>query len=576
MAGIADVQPKSIGQVSLPVMAPVVQPGPAGSGVSETLPQAFDAYSNMFNRIKDKPLIDLQRENAMQQAQIAQQNAPVIGQAQRAAAALSVAQSQNAAGSLGAEDLVNLYRAVHGVDKLDDYGNTDYAFMKRGGVDIHNALWQQTKGLDGMTPIMQNYPGPNGQPMVRVVNKFGDLFYKPDGTENKVIQQYRDLYRNAGLTLHTNPDKSGNTPSNTAPDPDDEEASAPPPQEPLSPTLADTLVTPKTAPISPGIPLAPSDVVSSAPLPATPPSTTPVFPQDLVSGVRPNLGLPPATQQPAAGFSPSDALASYAAWNARQAASAPQPTAAPTTTITHDASNKPVVSITPPPVNPASSPSAIVQPRTVAGPGQQAQMGQADYMGGFPTGLAPGQLNTPEAIQKQKSANPGWQIWQDSTGEANEIRSLAADPRATKPQGDMNAFDLRLKAAMNAMLNPQSKAGRAGAMMAEMELKQPYFEKYVSNVGQFLAGTGSLTPGSRQALLHAAQAVVSTREQTARGAVTSAIAQYQRSNLWPSKMDDFTPEELALAQGGSTTGGQRTPAGPPRTLSSGRQIQLWQ
>src|ERR1035441_2740409 len=137
MAGIQDVQPKAIQQVNLPVIAPAVLPGPAGSGVSETLPQAFDAYTHMFNQFKDKPLIQAQRENAMQQAQLTQQNAPAIASAQAAVANYTAAQAKQQQATLTTADLEKQYIDFMGHAVLGADGSIDHVATAQGGSKIN-------------------------------------------------------------------------------------------------------------------------------------------------------------------------------------------------------------------------------------------------------------------------------------------------------------------------------------------------------------------------------------------------------------------------------------------------------
>jgi len=179
MAGIADVQPKSIGQVSLPVMAPVVQPGPAGSGVSETLPQAFDAYSNMFNRIKDKPLIDLQRQNNMQQAQITQQNAPAIGQAVQAGSNLSTASSLQQQANLNGAGAEQAFFRYNANPMLGRDGQPDHVAIRQAGMNYLRAERMFTYAQQGLTPQAPIDIPQNGQ-MVKVYqNAFRENVFDP-------------------------------------------------------------------------------------------------------------------------------------------------------------------------------------------------------------------------------------------------------------------------------------------------------------------------------------------------------------------------------------------------------------
>jgi hypothetical protein len=118
--------------------------------------------------------------------------------------------------------------------------------------------------------------------------------------------------------------------------------------------------------------------------------------------------------------------------------------------------------------------------------------------------------------------------------------------------------------------------GRSSYKIEELDLKQPYLNKYVSNVKEVLLGRGKFTPQTRAELLGAAQSLARAKEDTGRGAVQSAIAQYQRSNLWPAQQSDFTPDELALAQGAPAAApGQEPPQGQPFIDASGKTIMRW-
>jgi hypothetical protein len=508
--------------------------------------------------VKDNSVRAAGRQVALEQS--AETLDPVAIQARKAATALALVQTQNTAGSLGSEDLVSLYRAVHGADAFDANGNKDYEAMKRGGVDIHNAMWHQTRGLQGMTPTMQPYVGPNGQPMMRVINAFGDLFYDPKtGAENKRIQEYRDEYQNAGDLLHTHPDDTGNTPANAVLVTPNAKA---PPQAPLMPTIADDPPAGMMALPEPVVAPAPTDLANTDPIAAK---------TWLV-----DAGIFP-------GGTPSD-LSDQEAIDAYKGYQAMIPRGLPLVTPTPAAA-----AVAPPAVQP--KPTTIntgdrtitITPNTVAPPGTLIQPGQTDYMGGIPVGLAPGQLNTPAAIRENLIKDVGYQNWKASTGEVAQLKSLAADPLyagktpAQQNRQNMNTFDFRLGQTVATLTNPKTVEGRSSYKIEELDLKQPYLNKYVSNVKEVLLGRGKFTPQTRAELLDAAQSLARAKEDTGRGAVQSAIAQYQRSNLWPSQQSDFTPDELALAQGASplVAPEQEQSQGQPFIDASGKKIMRW-
>jgi hypothetical protein len=559
MAGIADVQPKSIGAISLPVIPAAVDPVTYNPPPTPDFATALAQMNAATQSVKDNSVRAAGRQVALEQA--AETLDPTAIQARKAATALALVQTQNTAGSLGSEDLVSLYRAVHGTDAFDANGNKDYEAMKRGGVDIHNAMWHQQRGLQGMTPIMQPYAGPNGQPMMRVINAFGDLFYDPKtGAENKRIQDYRDEYQNAGDVLHTHPDDTGNTPANVVPL---KPGASAPPQPSLMPTIADDPPAGMMALPKPVVAPAPTDLANTDPIAAK---------TWLV-----DAGIFP-------GGTPSD-LSDQEAIDAYKGYQAQIPRGLPLVTPTPAAA-----AVAPPVVQPKSTTidtgdqKITVTPNTaVATPGTLIQPGQTDYMGGIPVGLAPNQLNTPVAIRENLNKDAGYQNWKLSTGELAEVKSLEADPLysgkspAQQNKQNMNTFDFRLGQAVANLTNPKTAEGRSSYKIEELDLKQPYLNKYVKNIKEVLLGRGKFTPQTRAELLGAAQGLAQAKQDSGRGAVQAAIAQYQRSNLWPTQQADFTPDELALAQsaGPSATPGQGPPQGQPFIDASGKKIMRW-
>jgi len=575
MAGIADVQPKSIGQVSLPVMAPVVQPGPAGSGVSETLPQAFDAYSNMFNRIKDKPLIDLQRQNNMQQAQITQQNAPAIGAAQAAVANYTAAQAKQQQATLTTADLEKQYIDFMGHAALAKDGSIDHVATAQGGAQINRLKSYASYLQDSLTLGTPIKYWENGVEHTIFKGKNGaNLTPNPDGSPSDEETTLRGNLADVLHTLYTDPFNTKNTPGSMAkkPGPNDPAPVVDPAGFPdgTPPTLdrhgnpidqsGAPVVSPVSQAISPGIPLTPSDVVSSTPLPATPPSTTPVVPQDLVQGVRSNLGLPSATQPAAAGFSPSDALAQYAAWNAQQNANAAQPT---------EPSAPPPASVVVEP-HPSGGSKVTVQPSAVTPVAPPLPVPPASGYRSLVTGYAPN--NSPDERVKQMKESPLYVDWTHQTGPIGAYRAAVKSYQSI-PQGKPTiGNDVELANSLIRMQNPSGTTrGSEDFHVSKLEDAAPWLERLPEVAGLVLK-THAYPKGTRDRLIAAGGRLAESFEGPARSQVALTAQQILNTNNDPKRY--LSDTELGLL-GGATgaVGGQQAPVGPVRTLKSGRQVQ---
>lgn len=590
MAGIQDVQPKAIQQVNLPVIAPAVMPGPAGSGVSESLPQAFDAYTHMFNQFKDKPLIQAQRENAMQQAQLTQQNAPGLAAAQAAQNAYIAAKSKQDQATMTTKDLEQAYINFHGHAILSKDGSVNHVATSQAGAQLNNLQSYATYLRDSLTPNPPIKYWDNGVEHSVFRGKYNaDLTPNPDGSMGKEEMELRGHLNDVIHAIYTDSSGPPNTPGSMAqkPGPDDPApvvdpagfpdgssprfdrygnrinqpaATAPAPLPVVDPTSSQA--------ISPGIPLTPADVVSSVPLPATPPSVTPVVPQDLVQGVRSSLGLPANTYTPApAAFSPSAAQDAYAAWNAQQAANVPQPTE-PVAQPTQPAS----VTVEP---HPSGGSKITVQPATVdpsapPPPPPPPPTGNRSMITGYAPGFSP-----PEIVKSLRESRL-YQNWAEKSGPVGRFKAAASS--YTGAPGEITTQkDLALA---NAALQLQSSGeGGSGRGNPEMRVKsleeaQPLLEQAYGFKAKILK-TRLFEDGTRNRLIALGRQSVQALEDPARGAVQTASDQLQRSQALPEQ--HLYPYELGLLKGGGATaapGGGSGAFGPTVKTLDGRNVRM--
>jgi len=560
MAGIADVQPKSIGQVSLPVMAPVVQPGPAGSGVSETLPQAFEAYSNMFNTIKNKPLIDLQRQNNMQQAQITQQNAPAIGQAVQAGANLSTASSLQQQANLNGADAEQAFFRYNANPMLGRDGQPDHVAIRQAGMNYLRAERMFTYAQQGLTPQAPIDIPQNGQ-MVKVYqNAFRENVFDPD-----VQDKYQEIRHEASKILMgppvvdtTTPGKLSVADKNNPPASTDIPKYAPP---------ADTsgIVAPD-APVT-SVPIAPDAIT---PLTVTPASNQPVLPPEVAPAMA-RVAQLTGSQQSNTLFDPNAAVAAYRAQTGGPPVAAPvvlpnslpgQPESAAvpftpgrpaTTTISTDNTGKPVISID------HGNPSLpLVQ--TPAGVGIRS-------------GPLPG--FEPQNIVKTARETKQMQGWSNVGDVIKEFKSLAAsNPETTKgPNAVTTQNDISLANTLIRLQNPTGTGrGFSDFHVTNLEKDAPIFEQ-LTHIKNLALKNEAFTPETRARLITEGNRLVESVEGPARDQVRLATGQLQRGGYDPAQYLDGG--ELGLLQtGGGASASGGAALGPRIQTLDGRSVRM--
>jgi hypothetical protein len=530
MAGIADVQPKSIGQVNITPVSPAVLPGPAGSGVSETLPQAFEAYSNMFNRIKDKPLIDIQRQNAMQQAQIAQQNAPAVGQAQQAAAQLATAQAEQQKSTLNTGDLIKKHYQYYGATIPGADGKPDYDAMAHSGLAASQAearLAYAQAGLQRQPPVTYFE---NGVQHTRFLNALGDdITPNPDGSPSKTLQRYQQMRTDAFEQLHSPPDYPSNLPASFAPKPDTEAGDAAPPQfhapDSAAPVIPAPVVMPLTPPASPGE--ARAALVNAGAL----------------SG------------NAAAQISDADVTP---AWESYAAHVAQLPVVQP-------AAAQPVTVSTP-------SHTVTVAPRTAA-PAAAPSVSSISPDGSLVTGYAPG-FSPPEIVKSLRESEI-YKNWAEKSAVMGRFRAAAGSytgaPGEITTQKDI--------ALANAALQLQAPGGGGSGGRGAPELRvnsleeaQPLLEQAYGIKAKILK-TRKFEEGTRNRLIELGKQSIQALEDPARGAVQTAAAQLQRSQAFPEQ--HLFPYELGLLKGGPAAPSAGAASyGPPVKTLDGRTVRM--
>jgi hypothetical protein len=558
MAGIADVQPKSIGQVNITPVSPAVLPGPAGSGVSETLPEAFQKYSQMFNTIKDKPLIELQRENAMQQAQLTQQMAPDIAAAQQSAAQLAAAQSAQQRATLNTGDLEKLHYQVYGAPINGKDGKTpDHQAMAQSGLAVQQAQYRYARAMAGVQMIPYK-KFVNGVEITRYRNGLGqDVTDNPDGSPNKLILLHQQNAENAFEQLHSPPQIHSDTPGSVQETPpvgepaDDENGAA---------AAADAIV----SPISSGIPLVTPPVVQSVNLPTTVPSITPVNPQVAqeqanIEALRNKFFGPGPSSTP---FDAQGAVNSYLQGQQQPvvlpAAPAAPAAVAPVTTTTHttDPQGKPVVTV-------QSTPAAPVAPPVVA----------PAYPTGDITGYAP--HFSPAEIAEDMRKSPMYSEWAPLAAPIGAFRS-AVKSYANLPKGSPTVgSDLELA---NAIIRMQNKSGSSKGSpeykVDRLEDAAPILERIPELAGTVLR-TKAYPEGTRKRLIAAGNRIAESVEAPARSAVDLAARRLSAQPTDPrTVLSDY---ELSLLKGGSSGAGASSGGGvygPPVKTLDGRTVRM--
>jgi hypothetical protein len=556
MAGIQDPQPLSISTLGQPLVSPLDPAAtPQVVALDQQINQQAQASSaGLIQAIQNAPVAAAQRQLALQQAAetldpnaVAAREAQV--QAAAATAAATTAQANLATKPPGTADLIALHIKYHGVPVRGTNGMPDLDATAESGAACWRAENQLQYALKGLQATPQVF-WENGQQRSRLVNGFGDnLTPGPDGS-NPVREKFEKMRDSAASTLFGSPDYSGNTPGQLNPTPETGAA-------PGAPTLSAADVAPATPPVS----AYPAWAAAQQPALAAP-----VDPSQARAWLL-NAGVNPAT------MSDTDAVEAYQSLQSRVASAvvplappAAAPAVAPITTVSSQptATGGHTTTIS---VEPKPAPGIPMAQRPVVSP----------WGPSFLAAPMPGTDPKSQVMNLKNPENEAYHTWNKSKGEIAEVRSLAADPEyagktpAQQNATDLNPFDLRLKAAVSAMTNPQTAEGRSGYKMMELELKQPYVQKYVQNIREALTGTGTLTPQSRAALLTAAQRIGQAKEATAAPQVRNTVQSLARMGVSQDSMRalGLDDEDLALGMAAPADAAPPTPPTPPRTTTVG-------
>lgn len=219
------------------------------------------------------------------------------------------------------------------------------------------------------------------------------------------------------------------------------------------------------------------------------------------------------------------------------------------------------------------SPSSMVQPNTVAAPAAAAPVidpGAYAPGQGIPSGLAPGQFNTPVAISEDLHKQKSVEALDTQKSFANSfdtaVQRINSIPASEQRSGKakMNSLDISLAESIIKMYDPG---------MAIREFKwdklaeaQPYLEKLPNWRAEFLH-TGSLTPEGRQRLIEMGYDVIDGKEkaalphiqQAARRAASTGVDLDQVLN--PDEQRVLAGQKFGTNRPGASAAAQPPPGG---------------
>jgi hypothetical protein len=235
-----------------------------------------------------------------------------------------------------------------------------------------------------------------------------------------------------------------------------------------------------------------------------------------------------------------------------------------------------------PVVQPAAAPTA--QPVTVSTPSHTvtvapntaspapAQVSSIAPDGSLVTGYAPG--FSPQDIVKTARETKQMQGWSNVGDVIKEFKSVAASNPGAKPSAVTTQNDIALANSLIRLQNPTGTGRGFGELkVTNLEEATPILEKLM-NIKGIALKEHAFTPQTRARLITEGNRLVESVEGPARDQVALATKQLRGVGANPAQYLDAG--ELGLLSSGVAADGTRAPLGPPRTLSSGRQIQLWQ
>src|ERR1035437_3796663 len=245
MAGIADVQPKAIQAISLPIIPASVDPVTYNPPPTPDVATALSQLNAATQSVKDNEVRAATRQAALQ-------TIPATANAQVATANLATQDSQRQQAALDfSKEAIAKHRqyfpVIHGADGLPDNDAMEHSGVALGQAEARLAY--ATAGLT-MHPT-EFFDGPIKRTIWR--NDLNEnVTPNSDGTSNAVILEHQKDRREAFMDLHTSPKFPKNTPGSFSKPPDVNNGEPPPPQTSLSagavtPLAAVPAVAPLTA-----------------------------------------------------------------------------------------------------------------------------------------------------------------------------------------------------------------------------------------------------------------------------------------------------------------------------------------
>jgi hypothetical protein len=566
MAGIADVQPKAIQAISLPIIPATVDPATYNPPPTPDFATALSQMNAATQSVKDNEVRAATRQAALQTipatTQAALQTIPATANAQVATANLATQDSQRQQAALDfSKEAIAKHRqyfpVIHGADGLPDNDAMEHSGVALGQAEARLAY--ATAGLT-MHPT-EFFDGPIKRTIWR--NDLNEnVTPNSDGTSNAVILQHQKDRREAFMDLHTSPKFPKNTPGSFAKAPDVDNGETAPPQTSLSAGAVTPLAAvPAVAPLT-------AEQTWAASLPAPPVVTGKASPEEATGWLLRSGAVSPANL---VNMTDEEVTGAYQSMQQKLAGApfAPaRPVIAPaTTTTTHstDASGKPVVTVQ------TQAPSTALP---MVSPAVETQS--------LPTGYQVG-YSAPEQMKAVREGDfvKGWTGKIDTIGvfrnAANAYTDLGTDALDQK-KGITNVKDLALAGAVRRLQMPGTGGGGGRGepdyQPGKLEDYSPIIEKLYNFVPHIL-GKNRYDKNTRERLIAAGNRAVQAIEAPARSALQATADQFKQMNF-PLK-PSFNDMELGLLSSGGTPGGpaNRAPVGPVQKLGSGREVQLW-